>query len=374
MSLIFKYRSISRRAFAKQSSLAVAGSILAPVSLNAMKPALPERLAMYQAESARGIACLICPNECVLKEGEISVCRNRVVRKSKLYTMAFGNPCAANVDPVEKKPLNHFLPGTSAFSIATAGCNFACLNCQNWTISQTSPDKTENYDLPPEDVVASAVANNCRSIAYTYSEPNTFFEYVYETSKIARQQGIKNIMVSNGYINPEPLKELCRYIDGANIDLKSFSDSTYLRLNGGKLQPVLDALKIYRDEGVWLEITNLIVPGWTDKPEEIKLMCKWLAENGFTDVPLHFSRFQPLYKLENLPPTPLGTLVNAASIAHDAGLKYVYIGNVPGSDKDDTICPNCGKKVIERSGYRIVSNILKDGKCTCGTPIPGRWK
>lgn len=364
---------ISRRTFARQGTLAMAAGFIAPLRLGASEPSSGLRLAMYQEESARGIVCRICPNECTLKEGEVSDCRNRVVRKSKLYTMAFGNPCAVNIDPVEKKPLYHFLPGSSAFSIATAGCNFACLNCQNWTISQTSPDKTRNFDMPPADVVGNAVSGNCRLIAYTYSEPVTFYEYVYETSKLARARGIKNIMVSNGYINKEPLKELCKYIDGANIDLKSFSDSTYLKLNGGKLQPVLDALKTYRDEGVWLEITNLIVPGWTDKPDEIKQMCRWLADNGFTETPIHFSRFQPQYKLEHLPPTPTAILNAASSIAREAGLKYIYIDNVPGSGIDDTVCPSCGQKVIERSGFRILSNKIKNGRCPCGTSIPGVW-
>ncbi len=373
MSLGIRGSKITRRTFARQGSLALAAGVIAPLSLEGMKPAPKERLAMYQEESARGVICRICPNECNPKEGELSDCRNRVVRKSKLYTMAFGNPCAVNIDPVEKKPLYHFLPGSTAFSIATAGCNFACLNCQNWTISQTSPDKTRNYDMPPEDVVAKAISGNCRSIAYTYSEPVTFYEYVYETSKAARAAGIKNIMHSNGYINREPLRELCRYIDGANIDLKSFNDSTYLKLSGGKLQPVLDALKVYRDEGVWLEITNLIVPGWTDKPDEIRVMCRWLADNGFTETPIHFSRFQPQYKLEHLPPTPAGILDTAAAIAHEEGLKYIYIGNVPGTDIDDTVCPSCKKKVIERSGFRIVSDSLKNGKCSCGTTIPGIW-
>ncbi|MFZ0472510.1 MAG: AmmeMemoRadiSam system radical SAM enzyme [Bacteroidales bacterium] len=373
MSLGIRGSKITRRTFARQGSLALAAGVIAPLSLEGMKPAPKERLAMYQEESARGVICRICPNECNPKEGELSDCRNRVVRKSKLYTMAFGNPCAVNIDPVEKKPLYHFLPGSTAFSIATAGCNFACLNCQNWTISQTSPDKTRNYDMPPEDVVAKAISGNCKSIAYTYSEPVTFYEYVYETSKAARAEGIKNIMHSNGYINREPLRELCRYIDGANIDLKSFNDSTYLKLSGGKLQPVLDALKVYRDEGVWLEITNLIVPGWTDKPDEIRVMCRWLADNGFTETPIHFSRFQPQYKLEHLPPTPAGILDTAAAIAHEEGLKYIYIGNVPGTDIDDTVCPSCKKKVIERSGFRIVSDSLKNGKCSCGTTIPGIW-
>lgn len=373
MSMEVRGRKITRRTFARQGSLAVAAGVIAPLSLQGMKPAPKERLAMFQEDSARGVICRICPNECNPKEGELSDCRNRVVRKSKLYTMAYGNPCAVNIDPVEKKPLYHFLPGSTAFSIATAGCNLACLNCQNWTISQTSPDKTRNFDMPPEDVVANAISGNCRSIAYTYTEPVTFYEYVYETSRAARAAGIKNIMHSNGYINREPLRELCRYIDGVNIDLKSFSDNTYLKLSGGKLQPVLDALKVYRDEGVWLEITSLIVPGWTDKPDEIRLMCKWLADNGFTETPIHFSRFQPQYKLEHLPPTPAGILDTAAAIAREEGIKFIYIGNVPGTDIDDTVCPSCKQKVIERSGYRIVSDRLKNGKCGCGATIPGIW-
>jgi len=379
MSLVNKGMKITRRTFARQGSLVMAAGMAAPVPLVAMKPAsgekpaTGERLAMFQEQGARGVVCLICPNECTLKEGELSDCRNRIVRKSKLYTMAFGNLCAANVDPVEKKPLYHFLPGSATFSIATAGCNLACLNCQNWTISQSSPDKTKNYDMPPENVVERAIAANCRSIAYTYSEPVTFYEYVYETSKLAHDAGIKNIMVSNGYINREPLKQLCRHLDAANIDLKSFSDSTYLKLNGGKLQPVLDALKIYRDEGVWLEITNLIVPGWTDKPDEIKQMCGWLASNGFADTPLHFSRFQPQYKLEHLPPTPAGILTRAAETARSEGLKYVYIGNMPGAGVEDTICPKCKQKVVDRSGYRIVTNNIHKGCCICGTAIPGVW-
>ncbi|MRR21330.1 radical SAM protein, partial [bacterium] len=254
--MINKGKKITRRVFARQGSLAVAAGMVAPLPLGAMRPITGERLAMFQEQSAKGVVCMICPNECTLQDGELSDCRNRIARKSKLYTMAFGNPCAVNIDPVEKKPLYHFLPGSATYSIATAGCNLACLNCQNWTISQTSPDKTTNLDMPPGAVVEGAVEARCRSIAYTYSEPVTFYEYVLEASKLAHQAGIKNIMVSNGYIKEQPLRQLCRYIDGANIDLKSFSESTYLKLNGGKLQPILEALKIYRDEGVWLEITN----------------------------------------------------------------------------------------------------------------------
>ncbi len=373
ISLKERGKKITRRVFARQGSLAVAAGMVSPLPLGAMLPSTGERLAMFQEQSARGVVCMICPNECTLKEGELSDCHNRIARKSKLYTMAFGNPCASNIDPVEKKPLFHFLPGSTTFSIATAGCNLACLNCQNWTISQTSPDKTKNFDMPPGNVVERAIAAGCRSIAYTYSEPVTFYEYVFETSRLARQQGVKNIMVSNGYIKEQPLRQLCKYIDAANIDLKSFSESTYLKLNGGKLQPVLDALKIYLDEGVWLEITNLVIPGWTDNRDEIKQMCKWLAGNGFSDTPLHFSRFFPQYKLEHLPPTPPGILSQAVEIARGEGLKYIYLGNMPGTGVDDTVCPVCKEKIVDRSGYRIVTNKITKGRCTCGAVIPGVW-
>jgi pyruvate formate lyase activating enzyme len=332
------------------------------------------KTAMFQEETARGIMCRICPNECVLKEGELSKCNNRRVHDSKLYTMAFGNPCTVNVDPVEKKPLYHFLPGSKAYSIATAGCNLVCLNCQNWTISQTSPDKTRNFDLMPDKVVEECIKNSCRSIAYTYSEPVTFYEYVFETATIARNANVKNIFKSNGYINTEPLKKMCSVIDAANIDLKAFSESTYLKLTGGKLQPVLDSLKVLKDMGVWLEITNLIVPDWTDNQDDIRKMCKWLSDNGFKNTPLHFSRFYPMHKLEQLPPTPVEILNNAYSIAKEEGLKYVYTGNAPGNEISDTKCPSCNSTVVVRQGYRISSNTITDGKCNkCGSKIDGVW-
>jgi pyruvate formate lyase activating enzyme len=371
--------NISKRDFLKKSAMFTAGIICMPVhSIAGSSPFFQrgnlKREAMFQEETARGIMCRICPNECVLKEGEISKCNNRIVYKSRLYTMAFGNPCSVNVDPVEKKPLYHFLPGSRAYSIATAGCNLVCLNCQNWTISQTSPDKTRNYDLMPESVVGESLGNNCRSIAYTYSEPVTFYEYVFETATIARRSGVKNIVKSNGYINPEPLKKLCTVIDGANIDLKAFSESTYLKLSGGKLQPVLDSLKIYRDSGVWLEITNLLIPGWTDNLQDIRNMCRWLSDNGFIDTPLHFSRFYPMHKLEQLPPTPVSILNDAAGIAVEEGLKYVYTGNAPGEELSNTICTKCKTVLVVRQGFRVASNSIAEGKCpACRQVIGGVW-
>lgn len=328
----------------------------------------------FYSLTPKGVKCLICPNECTVKLNELSECRNRQNIDSKLYTIAYGNPCAIHVDPVEKKPLYHFLPSSRAFSIATAGCNLACLNCQNWTISQFNPKETQNYDLMPEMVVNKCIESKCESIAYTYSEPITFYEYTYDTSVIAKKNGIKNILVSAGYINKDPLRKLSKVIDAANIDLKSFSESIYLNLNGGKLEPILNTLKILREENVWLEITNLVIPSWTDNFDMIKKMCDWLYDNNLDDAPLHFSRFHPMYKLKQLPATSFSALKRAYDIAIKAGIKYVYIGNVPGKDMQNTYCPNCKEMVIGRRGFKIISNNIVNSKCNnCEAVVNGVW-
>lgn len=329
----------------------------------------------YYIPTPRGVKCQICPNQCVLKEGQEGHCRTHVVHQNKLFSIAYGNPCSVHVDPIEKKPLFHFLPTTKSYSVATAGCNLACLNCQNWDISQQSPKFTKNIDLMPVNVVEEAVRSNCRSIAYTYSEPIAFLEYTSDTAGIARSKGIKNLLISNGYINEKPLRDLSKHIDAANINLKSFSDEIYQKLNGGSLQPVLNTLKILKEEGVWLEITNLIVPSWTDSLEMIKQMCDWLAKNGFQDSPLHFSRFFPQYKLTSLPYTPVTILERARNIALSSGIRYVYIGNVPGSSAENTYCPGCKKIILERKGFAILSNNLQKSNCKfCGTKIAGVWQ
>jgi len=329
----------------------------------------------YQVKLGENVQCQVCPNRCLLQPGQRSVCRVKTNLEGKIYTLAYGNPCAVHVDPVEKKPLFHFLPGTKAFSIATAGCNFRCLNCQNWTISQRRPEDTRNYDLMPEKVVEAAVSSGAISIAYTYSEPVAFYEYMLDTSRIAKKRGIKNIWVTNGYINKKPLLELCKYIDAANVDLKSFKESIYNRLNAGRLQPVLDTLKTLREAGTWFEVTNLVVPTWTDDLEMIAEMCEWLLKNLGPDYPLHFSRFHPHYKLTHLPPTPVDTLEKAMETAKETGINYVYIGNVPGHRAQNTFCPACNQLIIKRRGYRIIENKLVDGRCPhCDNPIPGVWK
>ena len=330
---------------------------------------------MHYISTPRGIKCRTCPNQCDIKEGEAGDCRTKQIHEGKLYTIAYGNPCSVNIDPIEKKPLNHFYPGSRILSIATAGCNLACLNCQNWEISQRSPRETRNYDLMPQKVVEMAVKENCPSIAYTYSDPVAFYEYTLDTSLLAHEKGMKNVIVSAGYINELPLREWAKVLDGANIDLKSFSEDTYAMLNAGQLKPVLDTLLILKDEGVWLEITNLIVPTWTDDMKMIREMCRWLVKNGFSDAPLHFSRFTPMYKLNRLLPTPIGTLNQARTIALDEGIKYVYVGNVPGHPAQDTVCPECGETLITRKGYMVALSNIKNGRCrTCNTLVPGEWE
>lgn len=331
--------------------------------------------AYYYIQTPRGVKCKLCPNNCDIKLGEISICRNRTNYQGKLYSIAYGNPCSVHVDPIEKKPLFHFLPTSKSYSIAAAGCNLACLNCQNWAISQSGPRETKNYDLMPSKVVEQCIDNNCKSIAYTYSEPISFYEYTYDTAKLARLKGIKNVLVTAGYINETPLRNLCKYIDAANVDLKSFKDSIYIKLNGGTLEPVLNTLKVLKEENVWLEITNLIVPSWTDDFDMIKEMCDWLYNNDLYEYPLHFSRFSPMYKLTQLPSTPTSTMEKARKIALDAGIKYVYIGNVPGHSAQNTYCAKCKKIIIERRGYRIINNHIKESCCKfCGEKISGVWK
>ena len=330
--------------------------------------------AMHYKKTGKDTRCLVCPNACYLKPGDRSVCRSKVNIDGKLYSLAYGNPCTVHVDPIEKKPLNHFFPGSSVFSIAATGCNLRCLNCQNWEISQKRPEDVRHYELFPAEVVSSAEKENVPSIAYTYSEAITYYEYMYDTAKHARASGIKNVLVSNGYINDKPLSMLAEFIDAANINLKSFDNNIYMALNGGTLAPVLNTFKRLHREGVWFEMTTLVVPTYIDDPEMIKKMCGWILNELGPDYPLHFTRFRPEYKLTRLPATPLSLLEEFRDIARKEGLHYVYIGNVPGHEGYNTYCHNCGKILIERAGYYIKQMNIKGGKCRyCSTEIPGRW-
>jgi pyruvate formate lyase activating enzyme len=332
------------------------------------------KVAYYQSELGNGVKCELCPNACVVREDRKGLCRTRIFHDGKIYTIAYGNPCSFNIDPIEKKPLFHFLPSTTAYSIATAGCTFACLNCQNWDISQKSPEETTNYDMMPAQVVENALRSKARSIAYTYSEPIAFYEYTFDTSKLARAKGIKNVLISNGYINDKPLRDLAQYLDAANINLKSFDNNIYMKLNSGTLQPILNTLKILKEKNVWFEVTNLIVPQWTDKFDMIQKMCDWLVENGFRDYPLHFNRFFPMFKLTQLPPTPVEVMEKARNMALNSGMKYVYLGNVPGHPGVNTYCPKCKKTLVERKGYTLGLFNIVNGSCKfCGEKIAGVW-
>jgi len=327
---------------------------------------------LYKQLSNKKVICGICPNRCVLSPGDRSICRSKVNIDGKLYSLAYGNPCSVNIDPIEKKPLYHFLPTSKAFSLATTGCNLRCLNCQNWEISQVKPHEVRHYELFPSDAVKIAQKNKCLSIAYTYSEATTYFEYMIDTARIARENSIKNLWISNGYINKKPLLELCKVLDGANVNLKSYSDKIYKKLNGGRLEPVLNTFKTLREQNIHFEITHLVVPGYVDNEDLFKQMCGWILENLGTDYPLHLSRFSPRYKLDRLPPTPVSTLNKFHDIATKAGINYVYIGNVAQTDANNTFCYNCKKLLIERKGYYIPFNKIVDGKCSyCGVSIPG---
>ncbi len=265
--------------------------------------------------------CELCPTECVLEDYEVGGCRVRINKGGVLYSLVYGKPCSAAVDPIEKKPFFHFLPATTAFSIATAGCVLGCKFCQNWQISQAKPEDADYHDLPPDGVVRSAMFYGCKTVTYTYTEPAVFYEYMYDTAKVAKNFNIKNTMHTCGYINEKPLRELSKYMDAVDVDLKAFTEDFYGKICGGRLKPVLDALLTLRQEGVWLEITNLVIPTLNDDIVKIKEMCRWIVRNLGPDVPIHFSRFTPQFKLKNLPPTPFETLRNARASAMDAGLK-----------------------------------------------------
>jgi len=329
----------------------------------------------YKVLTDDEVQCQMCFRKCIIPEGRRGACRNRENRKGKLYSVVYGRPSAVHVDPIEKEPQYHFLPGSEILCIGTAGCNFRCRHCHNWHLSQRSIEEMAYvYDLMPEKAVEQALKNKIPTMSFTYNEPTSFYEYVYDIAKLAKGKGLKIIWHSNGAINPAPLKELLKYTDGVTIDLKGFSQRAYDN-SSAELEPVLRTLKIIKKEGKWLEIVNLVIPTINDDLEEIRKMCIWIKENLGVDVPLHFSRFFPAYRLTQLPPTPISTLEKAYEIARKVGLNYVSIGNVPGHKYNSTFCPKCGKKLIHRTHFMVLSNDIEDGKCRfCGQEIPGIWK
>ena len=282
----------------------------------------------YRKLDNGGVECQLCPHHCKIANGKTGICRSRRNVNGVLVSEVYGKPCSLAIDPIEKKPLYHFHPGTKCLSIACTGCNFRCKNCQNYEISQVSPSDIGHYDLTPQQVVDLCLEHHCPGIAYTYTEPLTYLEYIVDTARLAHKSGLWNVLVTAGYVCQEPLKDLLPYLDAANIDLKSFSDDIYQRISGGHLQPVLDTIIAMRDAGVWIELTNLIIPGINDDMSMIRNMCRWIADNGLAKNPLHFSRFFPHYQMQDIPPTPLQILKRAKEIALEENIMYVYLGNV----------------------------------------------
>ncbi|MGQ9470248.1 MAG: AmmeMemoRadiSam system radical SAM enzyme [Candidatus Aminicenantales bacterium] len=328
----------------------------------------------YEKLPDREIKCNLCPRFCHLGDKERGYCGVRENDGGTYYTLVYGKACALNIDPIEKKPFFHFLPGTQALSLATAGCNVNCKFCQNWQISQVRPEQVEAFDLPPDLVASNAQKYSCASVAYTYTEPVIFYEYMVDASQESRKRGIRNVVVTGGHINLEPLEELIKVVDAIKVDLKSFSEAFYKEYVHGELKPVLEAIKLIYSRKRWLEIVYLVIPTLNDDVKMIRQMSQWVIKEVGPDVPLHFSRFHPMYLLKNLPPTPISTLEKLHAVAREEGLRYVYIGNVPGHKAESTYCPFCGQLVIKRTGYAVESFELRHGRCRyCQSPIPGVW-
>ncbi len=322
------------------------------------------------------VRCRLCGHECVILAGKYGICSVRENVAGEIKSHSYGEIVALNVDPIEKKPLFHFLPGTMSLSIAAAGCNFQCEFCQNWQISQSPREgrSVGSHAVSPEQVVTAAINYDCASISYTYTEPTVFFEFAYDTAKIAHQKGIRNCFVSNGYMTPLAVGTIAPYLDAINVDLKAFRDETYRRVMKARLEPVLSCLKSLVSAGIWVEITTLVVPGMNDSPKELRDIANFIVTELGSGVPWHVSRFHADYKVTNVPSTPLATLEMAYRTGREAGLKYVYCGNSPGEADENTYCPACGSKLAERLGFRTSNVRVRDGCCPdCGERIEGIW-
>ena len=329
---------------------------------------------LYEKLPQNRVRCHLCAHRCLIADGKRGICQVRENRGGTLYTLVYGRTIAQHVDPVEKKPLFHFHPGSLSYSIATPGCNFHCRWCQNWEISQVDRDHPlpEGQEASPEQIVAAARRANCSSIAYTYTEPTVFFEYAYDTARLAHQAGLANVYVTNGYMSEEMLETFHPYLDAANVDLKTFDDGVYRRHVGARLQPVLEAMQVMKRLGIWLEVTTLVIPGINDDPTELQRVARFVLERLGADTPWHISRFFPAYKMQNVPPTPVEALNRAREIGLAKGLRYVYVGNVREEAEQDTVCPACGKNLIERRGFVVLANSIRNGCCPdCGAPIAG---
>lgn len=330
---------------------------------------------LYERMADNKVRCHLCAHKCTVKSGSKGICRARENRDGVLISLVYNKVIATHVDPIEKKPLFHFLPGSSSYSIATVGCNFRCLFCQNSDISQMPSDmkRIMGESISPEQIVDEAIRSRSSSISYTYTEPTVYFELAVDTSRIAEQNGLKNVFVTNGYMTEETLREMGSALHGANVDLKSFRDEFYKRLCGAKLDPVLQSIKKMKEMGVWVEVTTLLIPGHNDSKEELKEIADFI-KGVSPDIPWHISRFHPTYRLLDAPPTPPSSIKMARELGYEQGLRFVYSGNLPGDEGENTYCPECSKLLIERFGFYIRKNRVSDGKCPdCGTEIPGIW-
>ncbi|MCE5252193.1 AmmeMemoRadiSam system radical SAM enzyme [bacterium] len=334
----------------------------------------PVEARFYEKLQDKMTQCHVCPRECLIQEGDRGYCGTRENRGGTLYTLVYGKVASSHVDPIEKKPFFHVFPGTKAFSIATAGCNLKCKFCQNWELSQSKPEQLRSQSMTPEDVAKSAVRSGSVSIAYTYNEPTVFTEFVYDCAAAGKKEGIHSIVISNGFVKAEPVERLCEVITAYKVDLKAFSKQFYKDVTGGDRDSVLSTIKLLKKRGIWIELVHLTIPTLNDNDRDFNAMADWLMSEIGPDVPVHFTRFHPMYLLTNLPVTPVSTLERARSILMGKGMRFVYVGNVPGHPGESTYCPKCGKTVIERGGYSIGYINIKQGACGfCGTPIPGVW-
>jgi len=321
------------------------------------------------------VQCGICFRNCVIEPGERGFCQARKNKDGVLYSLIYGLPSALQRDPIEKEPMFHVDPGSSIYCIGTASCNFRCRHCHNWHLSQLTIEEVGRYyQRTPEDLVREAKDRGMPAISFTYNEPTILYEYIYDTARKAQEEGIRFIFHTNGSMNPEPLRELLPYVDAVTVDLKGFTDEFYGEISQAELEPVLRTLEIIREEGVWLEIVNLVIPGYNDAEDEIREMCAWIVENLGRETPIHFTRFTPAYRLTGIQPTPVETLEKAHSIAKEEGLDYVYIGNVPGHAYNSTFCPECNETLIQRHHFSVHQVNIEEGSCTnCGKDVPGIW-